>query len=72
MQNEYIDLPINIQDTPEYLLEKAEPYKVLPDSNEAANDILKNLEGLIKSSHQDLHLFYETAFPAVLKTHFSG
>lgn len=43
MQNEYIDLPINIQDTPEYILEKAEAYKPHEDSNEAVNDVLKNL-----------------------------
>ena len=58
MQNEYIDLPINIQDTPEYVLEKAEPYKPLEDPNEAASDLLKNLESLIKGSQQELHLFY--------------
>lgn len=28
MQNEYIDLPINIQETPKILLEKAAPVKV--------------------------------------------
>lgn len=28
MQNEYIDLPINVQETPKQLLEKSEPYKV--------------------------------------------
>ena len=39
MQNEYIDLPINIQDTPEYVLEKAEPYKPPEDPNEAASDL---------------------------------
>ena len=72
MQNEYIDLPINIQDTPEYLLEKAEPYKPAEDSNDAASDVLKNLEILIKGTQQELHLFYEAAFPAMQKVHFSG
>jgi hypothetical protein len=28
MQNEYIDLPINVQETPKQLLEKSEPFKV--------------------------------------------
>jgi uncharacterized protein YjfI (DUF2170 family) len=43
MQNEYIDLPINIQETPKQLLEKAPVYKVPEKADEAAHQILKTL-----------------------------
>ena len=72
MQNEYIDLPINIHETPEYLLEKAEPYKPNPDANEAAADVIGNLEPLLKGTQHELLLFYETSFPAIQKAHFSN
>lgn len=43
MQNEYIDLPINIQQTPRSLLQKSEAYKVPEKPGDAANQLLKTL-----------------------------
>lgn len=67
MQNDYIDLPINIQETPKHLLEKAPLYKVAAKPEDAANDLLKSLETLIKGPSIDLYVFYQTAMTAVHK-----
>lgn len=71
MQNEYIDLPINIQQTPKQVLEKAPAYKVPESPEDAADQLLKTLETLIKGSATDLYIFYQTAMPATLKAHFT-
>jgi hypothetical protein len=43
MQNDYIDLPINLQETPKHLLEKCEPVNFPEDPNEAVDKLLKKL-----------------------------
>lgn len=71
MKNEFVDLPMNLQDTPNHILEKNEAFNILPDADETADLILSKLELYIKGSQEEtLYRFMEAAFPATNSKHF--
>ena len=72
MQSQYIDLPLNISETPEQIIDPSLPaYSVPNDAGEAAHQILVKLDGKLKSSQNELYIFYENSLTLTHRTHFS-
>lgn len=72
-KKEYIDIPVNIEDTPAHLYEKITTYAFPEDHLAIATDFLTRLEVAIRSpdGQQELYSLYFNYFEPINASKFS-